>query len=411
MVSKGNGANQYERLLAKFERMDAEGRGVLISRILRERDFFESVFNSLHEGLIVVNASLNIRIINRAACGMLGISENVRGERIDRYFKYMDWENLRRTPPEEWGKLSRREMEVFYPEHRFLDLYLVPVTDRPDMRMGDLPMATLILHDVTDITETTEKNVETQRVKAITQLAAGVAHELGNPLNALGIHLQILKRKLANADDQTLRDYVAQFVEIAGQETARLDAIVKNFLNAVRPQHLELGAIDVRKIILEALAFLRPELESHGIDVKVDFPDLVPVITGDEGQLTQAVYNIVKNAIQAMRESGKLAISCTVDDVFVNLKFADTGPGLNQEQLAHVTEPYFTTKKEGTGLGLLIVDRIVRAHGGELALDSSPGKGVVVTMALPRYSRMIRQLPWTPDSPHDDIVAEQGNKE
>lgn len=381
-----------ERFLAKLDRLDGEGRRLLVTRILRERDFYESIFDSLQVGLLIINASLAIRNINSAATVMLGIPETAIGDRIDRYFKHIDWERLRQTPPDDWGQMSRREIEVFYPEHRYFDLYVLPAPERPDAQMTDMPLATLILNDVTAMMENSEKNVETQKVKAITQLAAGVAHELGNPLNALGIHLQILKRKLKNQDDVVLRESVAKFIGIAEQETERLDSIVKNFLNAVRPGRLNLSAIDLRQIVMEGVEFLRPELEAKNIEIVTSFPDVMSVISGDENQLKQVVYNIVKNALQAMGDGGQLKIVCEIDDVFVNLKISDTGSGLTQEQLSHIIEPYFTTKMEGTGLGLLIVDRIVRAHGGELAFDSTPGRGTTVTISLPRYARRIRQL-------------------
>ena len=128
------------------------------------------------------------------------------------------------------------------------------------------------------------------------------------------------------------------------------------------------------------------------IAVEARVPVGIPMLLGDAGQLTQAAYNLIKNAIQAMSEGGRLTIDVEADDVHVHVRFADTGPGIDEVALQRLMEPYFTTKSSGTGLGLLIVDRIVRAHGGELTIESRPGEGAAFTISLPRHARMVRQL-------------------
>ena len=153
-----------------------------------------------------------------------------------------------------------------------------------------------------------------------------------------------------------------------------------------------LAPVNLKDLLVGTLGFLEPELQAKDISVDVDFPDLVPAISGDAGQLTQAFFNLLKNAMQAMPNGGKIKITCTVDDVFVHLRFADNGPGFTKEQLARFMEPYYTTKENGHGLGLLIVDRIVRSHGGDFAIDGKPGAGAAFTISLPRHARIIRQL-------------------
>ena len=376
-----------------MDRLDPSSLQVYLMRLIREKGFLEGIFNTIREGLIVIDNNLKIRIINTAAIEMFGISEDAVGQYIGKYFKQFDWEELLRVSPESWGRFSRREMEVFYPQRRFLSFYLMPVPERPDMRKRGLPLATMIFHDITESCRESEQNVETQKVKIITQMAASVAHELGNPLNSLGIHLQILKRKLKQQQDGKINvQDVEHFADIAEQEVSRLDAIVKNFLNAVRPGELHLRPLNLKQLLSEAIGFMRPEIEGKAIQVEASFPDTIPALTGDSGQLTQAFFNIIKNAIQAMPDGGLLSIICSVDDVYVQIKFADTGKGLSDRDLSRLMEPYFTTKNDGHGLGLIIVDRIVHAHGGELTIDGSPGQGASFTISLPRHARIIRQL-------------------
>lgn len=388
----------YGRIADRAERMDSSSLQHYMRSLLREKGFLEQIFNSIREGIIVIDNHLKIRIINQAACAMFAVDTSVIGQPIAKYFKHFNWETLRLDPPASWGKFSRRQLEVFYPEHRHLSFYLLPVHERPDMDQPGLPLATLILHDITESTQASESDLETQKIKAITQLAAGVAHELGNPLNTLGIHLQILRRRLQKKGKAASMPEVLEFVDVAEQELSRLDGIVKNFLNAVRPDKLNRGLINLRQLLSEAVSFMRPEIENKKIVIDAALPDHIPALMGDAGQLTQAFYNLVKNAIQAMPDGGLLQILCSVDDVFVHITFADSGKGLNENDICRLLEPYYTTKSSGTGLGLLIVDRIVRAHGGELTIEGSPGQGATFTISLPRHARIIRQIPETPAS-------------
>jgi signal transduction histidine kinase len=263
----------------------------------------------------------------------------------------------------------------------------------------------------------TAKTIESQKVEAITMLAAGVAHELGNPLNSLNIHLQLLARcldrvaahrppgakrrtaagrtsKRGKATPSADADVTAarELLQVAGQEVARLDAIVHHFLRAVRPVPPDMRPLDLPKLLGEVLAFMRVEIENRKIAVEASWPDTLPSVTGDRDQLRQAFYNIIRNAVQAMNGGGRLDILCREDSNFVSIRFQDTGAGIAPQNLSRIMEPYFTTHAEGSGLGLLIVNRIVRTHGGELLISSVPGEGAAFTIRLPLRERQVRLL-------------------
>ena len=381
-----------DRFIERMDRMDPSNLQTYVLRLVREKDFLETVFHTIREGLIVLDHGLRVRFINTAAKRLLGIQSNPEGERIDRHLRELDWGALMSSPPEQWRRASRQEIEVFYPEHRFLSFYIVPVGEHEDDRPRTSPLAAIILHDITETRENTEEHVESQRVQAITMLAAGVAHELGNPLNSLGIHLQLLSRCLKGVADPELGQEACELLEVATQEVRRLDGIVRNFLHAVRPVPPDLHPLDLCKTLASTLQFLRREIEERGIRVEAAMPDSLPTIMGDDDQLRQAFFNILRNSVQAMSRDGVIRIECGVRDDFVDVLFVDDGSGMTTEELTRMMEPYFTTKKEGTGLGMLIVERVVRSHGGELGIESSPGTGTTVTVSLPRQDRRVRLL-------------------
>ena len=138
---------------------------------------------------------------------------------------------------------------------------------------------------------------------------------------------------------------------------------------------------------------MRHELELRSLTVKCDFPEAWPMISGDAEQLKQAFYNIIKNAAQAMSSGGELIITGAVDDNFVKLGFADSGKGANVRELSMMFEPFASFKKGGNGLGMMIIERVVRAHGAELLLDTAPEEGMTLTISFPRAGRKIRLLP------------------
>jgi two-component system, sporulation sensor kinase E len=379
-----------DRLVDRMDRLDPASLQTYVLRLVREKGFLETIFNTIREGVIVIDKARRIRFLNTAAQALLGISEATGSQRIDRYLREVDWGLLLSADPEQWQRVSRQEIEVFYPQHRFLNFYVVPVNS-PGSDSG-IPLAVLLFHDVTAAHEDTEKHVESRRVEAITMLAAGVANELGNPLNSLNIHLQLLSRRLLDVKDAALRQDAQELLDVATHEVERLDGIVTNFLHAVRPQPPHLAPVEVRQLIEETLAFMGPEIGNRDIQARAIFPDLLPSVLGDADQLKQAFYNLIKNAVQAMRGGGQLQITCSVRPDFLDIHFADSGDGISAAQMARILDPYYTTKPEGTGLGLLIVERVVRGHGGELGIQSDEGRGSVFTISLPLRERQVRLL-------------------
>lgn len=357
--------------------------------IAREKGFLETIFNAILEGVIVTDPKGRIIYINRAACGFFGLESSTNlGRPLGEVVRGLDWDALSGTP----GEVVNRDLEVFYPENRFLNFYVVPLmSDESEREKQALVGSAIILRDITANRRATQETIESEQLSALTLLAAGVAHEIGNPLNSLDIHLQLMQRQLRKLPAKT-RSALEESVTVARGEVARLDHIITQFLRAIRPQALELRPSNLNAIVEDSLIFLTAEIEDRDILVETELDPTLPSLDLDADQIRQVFYNVCRNSFQAMKSGGILRIRTFSDETHVSISIADTGGGIPPEHIGRMFEPYFTTKSGGNGLGLLIVRRIVRAHGGEIALESAPGRGLTLTIRLPRADRRVRFL-------------------
>ncbi|MEM9400601.1 MAG: ATP-binding protein, partial [Verrucomicrobiota bacterium] len=211
------------------------------------------------------------------------------------------------------------------------------------------------------------------------------------PLNSLNIHMQLMERDARKLPDEEAKRF-QETVEVCKREVQRLDAIINQFLGAVRPTLPEMELMSPVKLLEEAIVLMQVELEDRKILLECEFDGQVPQLRIDPEQMKQVFYNLIKNAMQAMVENGILRIAVETDDEYVIIGFQDNGTGISAEDMPHILEPYFTTKQRGTGLGLMVVQRIIQDHGGLLELDSDKGKGTTVKIRLPLLQRRVRML-------------------
>ena len=408
-------AGFLEKLIERLGRIGPEEVQNYFLRLAQEKGFLETVFNAIQEGIIVTDSKGRITYLNDAACELFGLNgSDAVGKRLDERVHGLDWESLTQS-----SEPVSRDMEVFYPANRFINFYIVPLMiehretgavagvpnsgDRdgaiPNRTMNSVPTPgyseqvghVMILRDITESRRSAQQVIESERLNALTLLAAGVAHEIGNPLNSLHIHLQLMERQ-AHKLDRAEREELQESIDIARSEVNRLDSIVTQFLRAIRPSKPELHPENVNAIVEETLRFFTPEIQDRNIIVEQELRSDLPLLQIDRDQMKQAFYNVIKNSLQAMKRGGTLRIHTDRDDTHVLISFIDTGSGMSAENLGRVFEPYFTTKPSGTGLGLLIVRRIVREHGGELSIESSEGKGLTLTIRLPYIDKRVRML-------------------
>ncbi len=391
----GKKHTSLDRVLGRLDTLDSVNLANLVQRLARERGLFEDIFNVLQEGVLVIDADGEIAYANAAAHRLIGLAaDDLNGAILWRLVP-----GLRPSLESAFDDSAparpvvTREIELTYPEPRSVRLYMVPFTGDGS---GSERRFAVILSDITAEKQTTAERIEDERSSSVMLLAAGVAHELGNPLNSLTIHLQLIERKLrklkAAAGSGRETSGLAESIRICQEEVGRLDGIITNFLDAIRPRPPDLSDLNLAEILAEVLDFQHRELEDRGIEVEAEIANRLPAVMADRNQLKQVFFNLTKNAMEAMPPGGRLRIKASADDDSVYLLFGDNGSGIKQADLAKLFQPYHTTKSGGHGLGLMIVQRILREHGGQVGIESQEGRGTVVTLQLPRKDRRVRML-------------------
>lgn len=388
-----NRSSSLDKVLGRLDDLDSVSLTILVQRLARERHLLETVFNAIQEGILVVNEMGIIEYSNTTADELIGLNPRDVGRAVlwkivpdlARSLNLNIKEHIEASPS------VSREVELTYPEHRHVRLYMVPFNERG--KSGEKRRFAIILTDVTADKLSTEKLIENEKISSIVMLAAGVAHELGNPLNSLTIHLQLIRSQLEKLQIKApLLTKLESSLEVCMNEVQRLDGIIRHFLEAIRPAPPDLNETNVLEVLQEVLHFSADELKNLGIHVDVEIKEDLPIIMADHNQLKQAFFNVLKNAMEAMGNGGDLKIRTHSDNEFVLIHFADSGPGIPQEDLSKIFQPYFTTKKTGSGLGMMIVQRILNDHGGKVGIDSRPDVGTVVTLEFPQKHRRMRLL-------------------
>lgn len=385
---EGNGTatmkkDTIDKLIGRIDHIKEEDLQRFFVKLAEQQGFFQQVFEAIQEGLILLDSQGKILFVNQAALKLL---DKEPGQVTPEDFciflgRDCTWDTIQQSQT-----AVSRDVEIFYPEHKFLNIFISPIGNR---NQGHL----ILIRDETPQQKRNAENIEAERLNALTLLAAGVAHEIGNPLNSIGLHLQLLARKAKKLPAE-YRTEMEELLKTAESETSRLDVILKQFLQAIRPTKPIREPHNIEAILLDVLKLLEPEIHQRGIQINTDLPHSLPLLSLDPVQIRQVFYNLIKNAYQSIPpEGGTILVKSgyTDDSVFVTV--ADTGCGISPEVMGSIYEPFLTTKSTGSGLGLLIVRRIVKEHGGSITLASQPGQGTTITVFLPRVERTIRLLP------------------
>ncbi len=378
-----------DKLIKRIDRAEPEQIQSIIHKISKDNLLFEGVFEALVESIIILDEEHTIIFANRATQVLFGIEPNqLLGQSIAKLAPAIKLDLF-----DSKEKSLTLDFDINYPEAKSINLFLssidLSLTDQVDAASGFV----LVFRDITQTIRQSQTNQDLQRLEDLSLLSSGVAHEIGNPLNSLGIHLQLLQKKLKKLPQET-QDDLSKHLDIATREISRVDDILQQFLQATRPQKPVLAPVNLRKIIEESYALIEPELSSRNIHFELSCPDVLPLIPLDANQIKQVIFNLLKNAYQAIpvNTNGHINAAIILEDIHVSIIISDNGSGISPEMVGAIFEPYTTNKKDGSGIGMLIVRRIIREHHGEIEIESEPNQGTRVTCRIPRADQAIRKL-------------------
>ena len=363
------------------------------------RLFNDRIIESMRSGLVTTDLLGHIITFNRAAEEITGYHATaVRGNKIFNIFGDIEkqieagLESIRtrtRLPRFDIGCRTADGREIH------LGFSVAPLVDEADSSRGYV----LTFQDLTEVMELEREVRRQERLAALGKMAAGLAHEIRNPLASMRGSVQVLASELSFSQDQS------QLMQIVLRESDRLNRIVSDFLTYARPPKIDRSVIELSSLLSETIALLRnsPELRPDHL-IEEEYPNDPLLYQGDPNQMRQIFWNLARNAIQAMPQGGELSVSLDAKpNRDVTIAFSDTGQGMSREQKDRLFEP-FNSSSGGTGLGMAIVYQLVRDHNGNILVESEAGKGTRIAIRLPAGSRVAHQPVSSDDASRVDLA-------
>jgi len=345
--------------------LDTVGENLLLTEALQ----------NIEEGVLIADARGCPDFINPKAAGWLG--QNRVGTKQPLWAQIPDpalAAYLKENIPTTTRTVS--DIRILAPREAQLRVTIIPREEHEKKRW------LVLFSDMTSRTEQEFEAAMLSRMESLVRLAGGIAHEIGNPLNAITIHLELLKKRLSGLPEAKRRELEDSLSDIQA-ETRRLDRIIRNFLKATRKPPLRFQLDDLNEVIADALAFLKPQLDQAKIRITFSRDKEIPAFLMDRERLYYAFMNLIKNALEAMSKGGSLKITLTHKQHCAIAAVADTGCGIEERDLSRIFDIYYTTKQEGSGLGLMMVYDAVTEHGGKIEVASKRNKGTTFKVLLP----------------------------
>ena len=383
-----------KRALQKTDKLGPKQINDLLILAANEIDRLETVMDSLPRGILVCDTANKLILANKAARRFLSIVPYEQGREAI-------W-NL--VPEESVAEfLAHTLLSTDKAEEKEFDAYvngkprLLSVSVMPVVQNGQITGSLILVDDITERRSREARLRLMENLASLTTLAAGIAHEIKNPLGSLSIHVQLIQKAIKEQKEHCFKlrqcDMASQpgtyihlidkYLDVVNEEVDRLNAIIVDFLFAVRPMNADLRRGDFNAFIIELAEFVSFELKEAQITLNLNLAENLPALDFDVSLMKQALLNLIKNAAGAMPLGGEMTITTetTIDEVLVSV--ADTGIGIPEENLSKIFEPYYTTKDNGTGLGLTVAFKVIKEHKGDISVRSRKGEGSVFTITLP----------------------------
>ncbi len=348
-------------------------------RQLRESgsSWMETMLGGLTDAVMVVSNERRILSLNNPACQLLGRARaEVQGQPLSDVLPAgHPVVSLVEEALTSGEAISPRSVQLMIDGREVPHRVTAQILREADGLFGTLVSA----RDMEKLSRLGSHLSYSQKLAALGRLTSGVAHEIKNPLNAMVIHVALLRQKLADSGPEA-----QGHLDVLDEEIRRLDRVIQGFLKFTRPEELQIDDVPLGEVLKEVLRLVSGEAGKNGIQVETDILDDLPPVHGDRELLQQAFLNLMLNACEAMPEGGRLGVvTRRSDDRFVEVEIQDSGLGIAAEELPKIFDLYYTTKSGGSGIGLSLVYRIVQLHDGEVAVDSTQGTGSRFTIKLP----------------------------
>lgn len=366
------------KLLARLDKIDREALQSYMRTLAREHELYHEILETLPLGLVLLDEDTRVQFMNAQAREYLGCGgiKLASGLRLYELAQDDTLKSLFENYPQPSTPRHTEDIRVLLPKEMDLRVQVMPLD-----KAGPGAWLILLLNLSHEKSREQEQAAWASR-DSMLKLAAGVAHEIGNPLNSIQIHLGLLKRDAEELPQARQKNFL-KTLSVIQSETARLDRTVRAFLKATRKPPLRFRLTDLNEVIQESVDFFHLELAAR--KVKIHFrPDkgLRPFLM-DKERLREVFLNLIKNAMEAMPDGGDIRISVTHRAKAALVRVRDEGTGIPEEVQPHIFEAYYTTKPEGSGLGLVSVYNAVAEHGGRIEVETRQGKGTTFTLMLP----------------------------
>lgn len=371
-------------ILKKFiQNLDALPREELIRLIkleLSESELYMDIIDSLEDAHLVVDSDLNAVFYNEAFRSLFPKRRKKKGwekeETLDSTIS--DKDILAFVKGVLTGEKKSEKMDFTLERGGEAKTIRVSFIE---LKSSSVKYVDVVFEDITEEIRREARLRRSESLASMTSMAAGIAHEIKNPLAAMMIHIQLMEKAIN--EDKYEKESFLKFLGVLNEEVERLNSIAVDFLFATKPMNAEPKLSSLEEVVDQLFEFITPEAKEKNISLKLEKEDFLPLLFIDKKLIYQAFLNIAQNSFQAMEGGGELTVSINKDGDVVKVVFKDTGEGMDEKMMSHIFEPYFTTKAKGTGLGLTTVWKIMKEHGGDISVKSEKGKGCEMTLFFP----------------------------